>query len=248
MSELVYRKEYRVHTYEVDVRAAARPVALLNYLQDAAGEHAARLGFSVADLLRRGLTWVLSRNHVLVHRYPRVGERLEVATWPSGKHGYYALRDFEVGGAGGEAVLSATTSWMVIDVGRKQPVKVDELLKPGCVLEKRALPDAFGSLPVPSATEHEARFRADSGHLDLNRHVNNAVYVHWALEALPSEFLGKRRVVDLEVSYRAEAFRGEEVLSVAQAVAGGDGGPAFLHQILNAVSGLELARLRTGWE
>lgn len=248
MSELVYRKEYSVHSYESDVRAMARPVSLLNFLQDAAGEHAARLGFSVVDLFRRGLTWVLSRHHVRVHRYPGLGERLEVMTWPSGKHGYFALRDFEVSGGGGEAVLSATTSWMIIDLKRKQPVKVDEHLPPGCVLEKRALPDEFGSLPVPSERERESRFRVEAGHLDLNRHVNNAVYVHWALEALPYDLQTKRRPVDIEVSYRAEAFYGDEVLSVAQSLPGPDGGPSYVHQVLNAASGIELARLRTRWE
>jgi len=248
MIELVYRKEYSIHTYECDVRAKVRPVSLLNYLQDAAGNHAGRLGFSVVDLLKRGLTWVLSRHHLRIHRYPGLGERLEVMTWLSGKHGYFALRDFEVSGGVGDAVLSATTSWMVIDLEKKQPVKVDALLPSDYVLERRALPDEFASLPVPDAREAEARFRVETGHLDFNRHVNNAVYVHWALEALPFDIQTKRRPVDIEISYRAEAFYGDEILSAAQSLPGGDGGPVFLHQILNASSGIELARLRTRWE
>lgn len=248
MNELVYRKEYAVHTYESDARAKARPVALLNFLQDAAGEHASVLGFSVVDLLRRGLTWVLSRNHVRIHRYPGLGERIEVVTWPSGKNGYFALRDFEVAGGDGRAVLSATTSWMVLALDKKQPVKVHEILPTGDVLEKRALSDDFGSMPVPSERDWEGRFRVEAGHLDLNRHVNNVVYVHWALETLPFDFQTKRRPVDIEVSYRAEAFHGEEVLAVTQRAPAGEGGDTFLHQVLNAASGLELARLRTRWE
>jgi acyl-CoA thioesterase FadM len=54
--------------------------------------------------------------------------------------------------------------------------------------------------------------------------------------------------MELEVSYRAEAFYGDEVLSAAQRVPGGDAGPVFLHQILDAATGTELARLRTRWE
>jgi acyl-ACP thioesterase len=247
VADLIYRKEYTVHTYETDARGLARPVALLNFLQDSAGDHAGRLGLSVVDLFKRNLTWVLSRYHVLIHRYPALGERLEVMTWPSGKHGYFAIRDFEVSDGDGGPVLSATSSWMVIGIEKKQPVKVDDVVGPGYAVEKRALDDPFTSLPVLSARESGVRFRVETGHLDWNRHVNNAVYVQWALEAVPPDFLMNRRPMEVEVSYRAEALYGDEVLSAAQRVPEEDAGPAFLHQILNAATGTELARLRTRW-
>lgn len=247
MADLIYRKEYTVHTYETDARGLARPVALLNFLQDSAGDHAGRLGLSVVDLFKRNLTWVLSRYHVLIHRYPALGERLEVMTWPSGKHGYFAIRDFEVSDGDGGPVLSATSSWMVIGIEKKQPVKVDDVVGPGYAVEKRALDDPFTSLPVLSARESGVRFRVETGHLDWNRHVNNAVYVQWALEAVPPDFLMNRRPMEVEVSYRAEALYGDEVLSAAQRVPEEDAGPVFLHQILNAATGGELARLRTRW-
>jgi len=247
VADLIYRKEYTVHTYETDARGLARPVALLNFLQDSAGDHAGRLGLSVVDLFKRNLTWVLSRYHVLIHRYPALGERLEVMTWPSGKHGYFAIRDFEVSDGDGGPVLSGTSSWMVIGIEKKQPVKVDDVVGPGYAVEKRALDDPFTSLPVLSARESGMRFRVETGHLDWNRHVNNAVYVQWALEAVPPDFLMNRRPMEVEVSYRAEALYGDEVLSAAQRVPEEDAGPAFLHQILNAATGAELARLRTRW-
>ena len=247
MSDLIYRKEYTVHTYETDARALARPIALLNYLQDAAGDHAGRLGWSVVDLGKRNMTWVLSRYHVLIHRYPGLGERLEVVTWPSGKHGYFAVRDFEMANGGGDAVLSATSSWMVIGLDKKQAIKVDDVITSGYTVEKRAIEDPFASLPVLAAREFEVRFRVEMSHLDWNRHVNNAVYVQWALEAVPPEVLLNRRPVDIEVSYRAEALYGEEVVSAVQQVPEAYQEPAFLHQILNAATGAELARLRTRW-
>lgn len=248
MSDLIYRKEYTVHTYETDARGLARPVALLNFLQDSAGDHAGRLGLSVIDLFKRNMTWVLSRYHVLIHRYPALGERVEVMTWPSGKHGYFAIRDFEVSDGSGGPVLSATSSWMVIGLEKKQPVKVDDVVGPGYAVEKRALEDPFASLPIPAARESEVRFRVETSHLDWNRHVNNAVYVQWALEGVPPDVLMSLWPMELEVSYRAEALYGDEVLSAVQRVPEGDPAPAFLHQILNAATGTELARLRTRWE
>ena len=246
MTELIFHKEYVIHTYETDARGSAKLVTLLNFLQDSAGEHAGLLGLSVLDLFKRNMTWVLSRYHVLVHRFPAMGERLEVTTWPSGKGGYFATRDFEVASAG-RPVLSATSSWMVIDLERKAPLKVEAVIDVPYAVDRRALDDPFASLPVLTAWDSEVLFRAESGHLDWNKHVNNAVYVEWALEGVPPEVLLKKRPMELEVSYRAEAFYGEEVRSVVQAVREADPGPVFLHQILNAASGAELTRLRTRW-
>lgn len=244
--EMILRKDFSVHAYETDARGLAKTVSLLNYLQDAAGEHAGRLGLSVPDLVKRGMTWVLSRYHVLIHRHPQMGEVLEVTTWPSGKGGYFATRDFEVAAAAGP-VLSATSSWMILGLERKQPLKVDEIIDIPYAIDRRALDDPFASLPVPAARDTEVRFRVESGHLDWNRHVNNAVYVQWALEAVPAPVLTRSRPRELEVSYRAETFYGEEVLSVAQGVPAEGTGPVYLHQILNAATGAELTRLRTRW-
>lgn len=245
--DLVFHKEYSLHTYETDAGGLARMVSLLNFLQDSAGDHAGRLGLSVPDLFKRGLTWVLSRYHVLVRRYPAAGERLTVTTWPSGRGGYFATRDFEVADAGGGPVLSATSSWMILGVERRQPLKIDDVIDVPYAVDRRALDDPFASLPVPSARETELRFRVATADLDWNRHVNNAVYVTWALEAAPAGVLLRRRPVELEISYRAEAVYGDEVVSTAQAVPGEGGDPVLLHQILNAATGAELARLRTRW-
>jgi acyl-ACP thioesterase len=248
MTELVYHKEYTVHTYETDARGVARPVALLNYLQDSAGDHAGRLGLSVVDLFKRGLTWVLSRYHVVFQGYPPIGARIEVTTWPSGKRGRFATRDFEVADAGGGPVLSATSSWMVLDLATKQTLDVENVVGPGYAVERRAVDDPFASLPVLSASDAEPRFRVEASHLDWNRHVNNAVYVQWALESVPPDVLFSRRPHDLEVSYRAEALYGDEILAAVQRVPDPGPGPVFLHRISNAATGAELARLRTRWE
>jgi medium-chain acyl-[acyl-carrier-protein] hydrolase len=247
MADLVYRKPFFIHTYESDFEGRARLVSLLNFLQDAAGEHASLLGWSVTDLIKKNMTWVLSRTHVRVHRYPAWGERLDVATWPSGRHGFFALRDFEVSDSGGNSVLAGTTSWMVIQTGRKQPVKLDDILSSNVILDKRALADDFESLPVLGAADREVAFRVEVGHLDLNKHVNNAVYVQWAIEAVPEEVLTRRRPVEVEVSYRAEAVYGDAVVSRVQSVPQPGSGPVFHHQIANASTGAELTRLRTRW-
>lgn len=115
-------------------------------------------------------------------------------------------------------------------------------------LDRRAIPDAFPPIPPLAAAEREARFRVARRDLDMNRHVNNVVYIHWALESVADEVAAAMRPADIEVSYRAEAFYGDEILSaVGPAGEDAEGSATFLHRITRASDGTELARLRTRW-
>jgi acyl-ACP thioesterase len=227
-------------------RYQAHLLALLNYLQHAAGEHAAKLGFGFDDLIKKNLAWILSRYHIKVARYPELGDKIEVSTWPSGKQGIFALRDFEMKDEEGHCLLVATTSWILLNLGKKQPARLEDFLPEHLTLDKHALKDDFPSLPLLEKAEREIYLRVLMKDLDLNRHVNNVVYIQWALEAAPEDVLNCKRPIDIEVSYKAEAFYGEEVISRIQRQES-ERDLVFLHQIVNRKTGAELTRLRTVW-
>ena len=244
----IHRRAFRIHTYDTDFRGGALPVSILNFLQEAAGEHAALLGLSVTELMKDGLTWVLSRYHVRVSRYPVMGEAIEVRTWPSGHESFFWLRDFEISDGAGQPVLAATSSWVLLDSATKQPVRDGHGIAPELIRDTRALPDGFPRLPACEAPERQLGFRVGLHDLDLNDHVNHAVYVRWALETVPEETLRRSRPVDIEVAYRSEAFFADEVVSRVQGVSPcGDGPTGFLHALVHKESGRELTRLRTSW-
>lgn len=242
----VYTKKFQVHTYEVDFRLKAPLLSLLNYLQDAAGDHATLLGFSILDLMKRDLTWMLSRYHIKVFRYPALNDRIAVSTWPSGKEGLFALRDFEMADQDGEIVAAATSSWLLWNVKVKQPARLEENLADRFALDKRAIQDDFLPLPPCSAPDRELSFRVGMQDIDINNHVNHAVYIQWALETVPEDILRAARPTDIEVAYKGEAFYGDEVVSKSQRF-DNETRPTFFHGIFQKTSGVELTRLRTVW-
>ncbi|HEX9106088.1 MAG TPA: acyl-ACP thioesterase domain-containing protein, partial [Longimicrobiales bacterium] len=134
-------------SFDVGPRGELRTSALMGYLEDAAGAHAAAFGVGVRELQPRGFAWVLSRYHLRLLRVPLLGESLEVSTWPSGRTAVFATRDFEVRDAGGSVVALATTSWAVIDLASKRPRRVSDVVSPELVVERRAIADDFRSLP-----------------------------------------------------------------------------------------------------
>ena len=237
---------FLVHTYEVDFRARALPLTLLNYLQDAAGEHATLLGFSVLELLKRDLTWLLSRYHVRVLRYPSFGETVTITTWPSGRQGIFALRDFEMKDAGGRAIGAATSSWILWNPKNRQPARLEENLPDRVALDKRAVPDDFPPLPACPPGGRELEFRVEMQDIDFNNHVNHPVYIQWALETAPEPVLRSMAPAAIEVAYKGEAVYGEEIVSRILQVEDGPR-PVFLHGIFHKARGTELTRLRTTW-
>ena len=245
--EGVLTKQYQVRLYEADFRGTLRPVSLLNYLQDTASAHSSRFGYSISELLLRNMTWVLSRYHISVRRYPSVGDTIRVSTWRSAIEGMFALRDFEITDSSGNILVTATSSWVIMNLETKRPVKLEAVITDYPLVARRALNDDFAPLPKLGNHSIEEPFKVRIADLDMNHHVNHTVYVEWALESVPREILEGFCLVELEVGYRAEAFYGDTVQ--ARAVVTQEGNPAtFLHQLLNEKNGKELTRLKTTWK
>ena len=241
-----YEESFQVRTYEADHHGLVRPVAILNYLQEVAGSHAEQLGFSVNALLSRGLTWIMSRSHVRFLCDAAVGDILRVRTWPSGRRGLHAMREYEVFDGSARKVAAGTSSWVIVDIESKRPVRIEKVIPEYPPTARRALEDDFAALPTLTAADHELPFRVRLGDLDINQHVNNVVYAGWALEAVPEEWQQTHRPAAIEIAYRSEAFFGDRVISRVQACADGDA-RGFLHQLVSGTDGRELTRLRTFW-
>jgi medium-chain acyl-[acyl-carrier-protein] hydrolase len=245
MIAVIHKKEFQVRAIEIDGSGLIQPIPLVDYILEAAGEHAGSGGLGVTDLFKRGVTWVLSRFHVEIARYPRWGERVEIRTWPSGKAPLFAVRDYEIAGEAGP-VGTATSSWLIVDLKTRRPVRTAEHLEGFPLLEKRALADDFASLPALERTDLVKEFPVFFSDIDINRHVTATVYIHRALESVPDEILFGFRPSGIEVNFRGEAFYGDGLRSRTERLPG-DGAPRFLHRLTRAADDKELTLLRTSW-
>ncbi len=243
---LHHEKKIEVRPYEVSSSGRIKLIDLLNHFQEAAGEHAEKLGFSVTDLAVKNLTWVLSRYHVRILRYPSWNEDLTLETWPSIRQGLFALREFELKDLQKNLLAAATSSWLMIDVRSKRPVNLSAHLPDLLLDTRRAIDDGFAALPTIGQNDFELPFRVRFHDLDWNRHVNHTVYIEWAVETVPRDILLNFVPVKIEVDFRGEALFGQSVISRAEAVRQ-EHEAVFHHQILSEEDGKELTRLRTFW-
>jgi acyl-ACP thioesterase len=248
MNEAVHRKDFQVRAVDIDQSGRIQPVIFIDYLLESASEQAGRYKVGVTDLFQKGRTWVLSRFHVEFERFPAWGERVEIKTWPSAKFPLYAVRDFEVSTGRGLAAR-ATSSWLIIDLKTRRPVKTAEHLETFPQWDRRAVEDDFSPLPAPTREDGRREFPVFFSDLDINRHFTATAYIHRALETVPREVLFDRRPVSIEVNFRSEAFYDDTIVSRLERLpVSADGArPVFLHRLARASDDKELTLLRTAW-
>lgn len=261
---VVWNESFPVRAYDVTPHGAASPLALCDFMQVAAGNHAAHLGLSMESLLQDGRAWVLAFLRLQVDRYPVWHRTLEIETWPSGLDRLYATREFILSDEKGECAR-ATSAWLVIDTERRRP------LRPPAALNEIDPPDRPPAIEVERSkmekptteSAHEREFRVRYHDLDLNRHVNNVRYVEWALETLPTDWLDAYALDKLTLEFRAETTADDPVRSTVHPVdpengafardasgrgaSGRDEHRTFHHHLQHAGQGHTLALAKTVW-
>jgi acyl-ACP thioesterase len=246
--ELIWQESFRVRTYEVAPSGHVSVQSLCNYMQEAAANHAEQLHFGKHDLEPLGMAWVLSRLHVQTHIFPVWQDVVRVETWPSGREGLYAMRDFLLYDGSDQVFARATSSWLLLDVVRRRPARlpayIEEVPLPDRPL---ALSHDFRKLHAPLRADHARMFNVRYSDLDMNAHVNNVRYVEWAVESLPPEAVQGYGLVALELHFRAETGHGEQVTVEAECREV-TGGMTCLHRLVRVGDRREVALAVTQWK
>ncbi len=240
----MWRDDYKVHSYEVDLNARATLPALCRFMQESAWNHAEHLGFGYTHLAAQDLIWILSRQVVEMTRYPKWGDTITVQTWPSGLEKLLCYRDFRLFDAEGSVLGLATTTWFAVDVHSRRPQRssryFDYQLPVDCeqVLEDR--PPKLNSLQFGDVSrEIEVGYHD----MDVNGHVNNVRYLEWMLESCSLDFLKSHHLSRLEINYLGEATCGETI----SASLNNTGETGLEHGLSKASDNTELSKARTFW-
>ena len=87
---------FRVRHYEMDALGHVNNAVYLHYLEQAAIEHAAALGYDFARLRALGGLFIARRHEIDYLRPASAGDILQVVTWPVELKGAQAVRDYAI--------------------------------------------------------------------------------------------------------------------------------------------------------
>lgn len=241
-----WRQTFSVHSFDVDSDGRLAPRALCAFLQEAAGRDAAQRGVGMAELMARGLAWVLQRLVVVVDEWPEEGSIVTVSTWPTRFGGATAERGFTVEDGNGRPLTRAASRWAVADLAARRAVRLPEFMRR---LPTGGIPPVLELPPFPAREANLAVLgertlvvrRAD---LDRVGHANNTRYVEWGLEAVPDEWSKTRVLSGFDIVYRREALYGDTLETGALTT---DDGLRLSHELRLLPSQEPLAELVTRW-
>jgi medium-chain acyl-[acyl-carrier-protein] hydrolase len=182
---------------------------LFDYFQDTAAMAVEPIEGGTRKLLERGYGWVLINYSLNVSRYPLMDESFRIRTWHMTGTGLYTLRAFNVLSHRGDILAEAKSSWILMDLANEKPVRAAQHLPRGFVDSGEPVEPGFekvGDVTQPASVH---RFPVRWHDIDANQHVNNAVYIEWAMESMPAEVLTEMSLMGLNVEYRNSIFYGE---------------------------------------
>lgn len=209
--EKSYTQTFMLRTGMCDMQGQWKPAAVLESMQETAGDHCARLGLGRAVMDGLGIIWVLSRSRVVLRRAPRLNETVSVETWPlPPKHLFYprinAFRD-----ASGERIGEASSLWLLMDAGSRRVVNSEEVLARLPVNDDMPAGIALGATRPLDGPAAEGSFVPPYADFDLNGHANNTKYLDWTCSALGHETMARRRVAEFAVGYEREILPDEVI-------------------------------------
>ncbi len=209
----IYEMQVKPRALEITETEEVKFTAIVDYLQQIAYEHAFNLELSFQQTFKQNLTWYLLRYYIEMHSYPKLNDLLTVRSWVAKSESKkYSLRDFQMLDESGKILCSATTSWILFNFIKRRPVSYLNRFSGVPIRDERSVNYDFPKLALPEKVDSKAELVVRRSDLDLNRHVNNRVYLDWALESMPKKYIEKYQIDKIEISFKGQAFHKDTIL------------------------------------
>jgi len=244
----IWVEDFTINHHFVNPKGLASLHGISYFLQEGATGHATFRSLGYKDMIRNNQAWVLTRKGIRVKKHLSLGEKIRIETWVHLTNESFSVRDFHIMNEAGDIAVEARTSWMIMDLKTRRPVRID---KAG--IER--LPHNFDRLNIPidlvkiqdttnQTSDHELRVVYSD--LDMNQHVNNISYVRWLMDRFDMEFQKGHLLEYFAINYMAEALYGDRLTIALEKDENNEG--VFLLKIARLTDKREIARCLTKWK
>ncbi len=204
--EKMYSFDSRIRYSEVDSQGKITLTSILDYFQDCCTFHSEDLGMGILYLMEQQVAWILSSWQIEVKRYPSLGERIKVGTWPYGFKGFFGYRNFTLESERGELLAYANSVWVLLDLKKERPAKLlPEMIEKYQLSPQLPMELDSRKISLPGQMKGQDFFPVHKYHIDTNQHVNNGKYVSMAQEYLTQGF----KISKMRAEYRKAAVYGD---------------------------------------
>lgn len=184
---LTHTRTFRVRSYECDAYGHVNNANYIRYMQEAALDASAAVGYDEARYIELGHIWLIRETNIEYLRPLRFGDSVEVTTWVDDFRRVRSRRMYELRSvASGEMVAKASTDWVYIERETGRPARVPEAMvaafAPDGLPDTPSTRDPFPAMPAPPPGVVTVRREVEWRDIDPQQHVNNANYLNYMEE------------------------------------------------------------------
>ena len=261
----IYEKKSAIGYSTIGKQGTLKIVSIMNLLQDAASEHAHLMGISGFDLARQNLGWVIFRYHIEINNHPGWQDKITIRTHRFPCKNLYEIRLLTINREEEyqeDQIVNAKGCWVMVNKKNGRPVRLSRFMdrESGFINkdsscsqnsetsnESEGLESHFPDVIGPETVHYQLPFKVRMHDLDLNGHVNNAIFVEWAVETVPEHILSKFFPATIDVIFNKESLYGDIIQSHTE-IKEESGTPVTLHSIVRQQDQVELAILNICWQ
>ena len=204
----MYKLSSKIRYSEIDYSGKLALGKLVDYFQDSSTFQTEESNLGPLYFQNAGKAWIINAWQIEILRYPELGEKVNVGTWPYNFKRFMGERNYIMESDSGELLARANSVWALYDMKKGFPSSLteEEIQRYGVEppLEMEYKPR---KIKCGDNWTYKDSFVIGMDRIDTNGHMNNAEYVTLACNYLPEG----RKVGEVRVEYKQSIMLGQKV-------------------------------------
>ena len=211
-----YKKDYEIGLEDIGKGNLATNIAILKMLEEVAEQNSSEVGLGIENMDDTKLAWLLLDWKFEIIKRPKYREKISIETWSRKLERCYGYRDFEVYDDKKELIARGSSKWVVIDIERGKPVRLEEKYamkyakydKGYSVFEDEI--EKMEEIPETDLI-YIRNYEVQRRDIDVNKHMHNISYLELAYEVLPYDIYTEDTFNNVRIAYKKEIKYGDNV-------------------------------------
>ena len=199
------QENIEIKTYQCNEFGSMKLRHLFDCFQELASDHADKLGLGYEECLKKNCAWVCAKYHVLIDRLPKFKDKITIQTWPSKFVGPTGIREFLVKDENDNVLIKAVSQWVIIDLVRFRPLIAQNVFDCASLAEGDEVGLSLDKIAPMTENNFIKKESLRYDDVDVNHHINNAVYIALLEDVLFEKFGQDVKVKEISVDFKKSA-------------------------------------------
>jgi len=211
-----FEKQFELRYFEMNKFGEATSTTMLTLLEETAADHCHAINYSLFDLQKQNIGWVLVSGAMQLDYYPVYKEKITIRTWLSSFSTIKGFRENIVYNEQGKIIGRAKGLWVFYDIEKRKPLPIFDAIKQKWSSDPQTSLniDLSQKIPPIDSLNQSKEFKVNMFDVDTNNHVNNIRYLQWLMESIPPEIADNYYLQAINGRFITDAQFGDTIISL----------------------------------